>query len=180
MNRDRRLSSEEMFEKARQLTTWHYQWMIVHEFLPLFIGQAMVNDILRNGRRFYRPDVGFIPVEFQGAAYRFGHSMVRPVVPGEPGRRQRRLGLLRDDLRPLGGGPGRPGRPARWRPGAPALHRLADVLRFRPDLHGRPAGNTNPAIRPNKLIDTTISTPLLRLPIQTIAGGVPGDIISLP
>ena len=41
-------------------------------------------------------------------------------------------------------------------------------------------GSTNPAIRPNKLIDTAISTPLLRLPIQTIAGGVPGDIISLP
>ena len=67
-----------MFEKARQLTTWHYQWMIVHEFLPQFIGQTMVNDILRNGRRFYRPEVGFIPIEFQGAAYRFGHSMVRP------------------------------------------------------------------------------------------------------
>ncbi len=52
--------------------------MIVHEFLPLFIGQPMVNDILRNGRRFYRPEVGFIPIEFQGAAYRFGHTMVRP------------------------------------------------------------------------------------------------------
>ena len=67
-----------MFEQARRLTTWHYQWMIVHEFLPLFIGQAMVDDILRNGRRFYRPEVPFIPVEFQGAAYRFGHTMVRP------------------------------------------------------------------------------------------------------
>src|SRR5262245_33067667 len=77
VSRDRRLGSEEVFEKARQLTTWHYQWMIVYEFLPHFIGQTMVNDILRDGRRFYRPSVGFLPIEFQGAAYRVGHSMVR-------------------------------------------------------------------------------------------------------
>ena len=30
--------------------------MIVHECLPAFIGQSMVNDILRSGRRFYRPE----------------------------------------------------------------------------------------------------------------------------
>jgi hypothetical protein len=77
-DRDRHLSSEEVFERARRLTTWHYQWMIVHELLPLFIGQPLVNDILRNGRRFYRPEVPFIPIEFQGAAYRFGHTLVRP------------------------------------------------------------------------------------------------------
>ena len=52
--------------------------MIVHEFLPLFIGQSMVDDILPNGRKFYRPREAFIPVEFQGAVYRFGHTLVRP------------------------------------------------------------------------------------------------------
>ena len=65
-----------------------------------------------------------------------------PVVPGESGRGQRRLGLLRDDLRPLGRGAGRSRRPARRRAGPSALHRLADVLRFRPDLHGSPATPT--------------------------------------
>ncbi|HEU5319272.1 MAG TPA: peroxidase family protein, partial [Methylomirabilota bacterium] len=69
---DRRASAESVFQEARRLTTWHYQWMVVHEFLPLFVGQAMVDDILARGRRYYRPEVGFIPVEFQGAAYRFG------------------------------------------------------------------------------------------------------------
>ena len=73
-----RASPGEVFHHARQLTTWHYQWMILHEFLPLFIGQALVNDILEGGRRFYLPEEAYIPVEFQGAAYRFGHSMVRP------------------------------------------------------------------------------------------------------
>ena len=61
---DQRLSSEEIFLKARRLTTWHYQWMVVHEFLPLFIGQALVDDLFMNGRRVYRPSVPFIPVEF--------------------------------------------------------------------------------------------------------------------
>jgi hypothetical protein len=37
-------------------------------------------DAALRQRRFYRPAVGqaFMPVEFQGACYRFGHSMVRP------------------------------------------------------------------------------------------------------
>lgn len=56
------------------------QWIIVNEFLPQVVGFGVTQDILFHGRRFYRPEPGpaFIPVEFQGAAYRFGHSMVRP------------------------------------------------------------------------------------------------------
>ena len=68
------------FAQARRLITWHYQWIIVNEFLPQIIGASLTQNILTQGRRWYRPDPGpaFIPVEFQGAAYRFGHSMVRP------------------------------------------------------------------------------------------------------
>ena len=65
-----------MFRQARQLTTRHYQWMILHEFLPLFISEALVNEILADGRKFYRPAEAVMPVEFQGAVYRFGHSLV--------------------------------------------------------------------------------------------------------
>ena len=73
------ISDVDAFVEARRLTTYHYQWLILNEFLPLFVGQAMVDDILANGRRFYTPRYGkaFIPVEFQ-IVYRFGHSMVRP------------------------------------------------------------------------------------------------------
>jgi hypothetical protein len=72
-------TGDSAFAKARQLTTWHYQWLVLHEFLPQIVGQPMVDDIIRNGRRFYQPGMreGYIPVEFQAAAYRFGHSMVR-------------------------------------------------------------------------------------------------------
>ncbi|HMY90157.1 MAG TPA: heme peroxidase family protein, partial [Nitrosomonas sp.] len=69
----------EIFLEAQRLTRWHYQWIILHEFLPKTIGQALVDDILQNGRKFYQwNNAPYIPVEFSVAAYRFGHSQVRP------------------------------------------------------------------------------------------------------
>jgi len=51
----------------------------LHEFLPKTVGQALVDDILQNGRKFYQwNNAPYIPVEFSVAAYRFGHSQVRP------------------------------------------------------------------------------------------------------
>jgi Animal haem peroxidase len=65
---------------AREITLWHYQWLLVNEHLPQIAGQAIVNDVLARGNRFYRPPArdAFLPIEFGAAAYRFGHSMVRP------------------------------------------------------------------------------------------------------
>src|ERR1700734_98295 len=65
---------------AREVTLWHYQWLLVNEHLPQIAGQQVVNDVLRNGNRFYNPPPGdaFMPIEFGAACYRFGHSMVRP------------------------------------------------------------------------------------------------------
>ncbi len=68
------------FLLARQVTLWHYQWLLVNEHLPQIAGQAVVSDVLENGNRFYKPPPGdgFMPIEFGAACYRFGHSMVRP------------------------------------------------------------------------------------------------------
>ena len=68
------------FLLAREVTLWHYQWLLVNEHLPQIAGQGVVNDVLARGNRFYRPPAGdgFMPIEFGAAAYRFGHSMVRP------------------------------------------------------------------------------------------------------
>jgi Animal haem peroxidase len=149
---------DEVYRQARRLTTWHYQWMILHEFLPLFVGQEMVDDILRNRRKFYRPPVAQIPVEFQGAAYRFGHSMVRPSyranftsLQGQPF-----FAMIFDPLQDNNPDPDD------LRGSSRAPRRFIGWQTF------FDFGDGN--MRPNKLIDTTISTPLFNLPLSAIPG----------
>ncbi len=68
------------FDKARRLVTWHYQWIVLNDFLSEVLDPDILADIRSNGRQFYsftgRP---FMPIEFSVAAYRLGHSMVREV-----------------------------------------------------------------------------------------------------
>jgi Animal haem peroxidase len=79
---------DELFDEAQRIVRWHYQWIVVHEFLPAVVGEAMANDVIASApdgsaptihRRYFKwaGRDPFIPVEFSGAAYRFGHSMVR-------------------------------------------------------------------------------------------------------
>jgi hypothetical protein len=77
---------DELFEHAQRLVRWHYQWIVLTEFLPLVAGEATARAVLPAGpgeppaverRHFDWDGEPFIPVEFSGAAYRFGHSMVR-------------------------------------------------------------------------------------------------------
>lgn len=68
----------EIFLAARQIVTWHYQWMVLHDFLGRLTMPGIVDQILHDGRKFYRfKKFPYMPVEFSGAAYRLGHSMVR-------------------------------------------------------------------------------------------------------
>jgi hypothetical protein len=84
---------EWVFETARRLTRWHYQWAVIHDFLPRFVGDEIVGT---NGTvykevpgkspvinlTYYKPTNRqgrpFMPVEFAVAAYRFGHTIIRP------------------------------------------------------------------------------------------------------
>lgn len=69
----------EIFDEARRLVRWHYEWVVVHEFLPLTVGEELLADLETKGRRFYEPGENpAIPVEFSDAAYRFGHSQITP------------------------------------------------------------------------------------------------------
>jgi hypothetical protein len=68
----------ELFMDARRATTWHYQWIIVNDFLPRVLGRELVEEILLAGPEYYRPGKDpFIPFEFADAAYRYGHSQMR-------------------------------------------------------------------------------------------------------
>jgi len=69
----------ELFEKARRIAIRHYQWIILHDFLPKIVKKSVLDDVLENSNKFYFPDPAnpFLPLEFSFAAFRLGHSMVR-------------------------------------------------------------------------------------------------------
>jgi hypothetical protein len=110
---DKSIPRERAFEETQKLVRWHYQWVILEDFLPRIAGKAVVNDRVERKKdgiridlRWFHPKVNpFMPIEFSVAAYRFGHSQIRPVydlnqvvrdvpifIPGE------KVGEL-DDLR---------------------------------------------------------------------------------
>ena len=45
-----------LFSEARRVTTWHYHWVVVHDYLRLVAGQAVIDDILAHGRQIYQPE----------------------------------------------------------------------------------------------------------------------------
>jgi hypothetical protein len=153
--------SGNLFQEARRLVTWHYQWIIVNQFLPQILGQNMVNSILSGGRRWFRPSVPFIPVEFQ-LAYRFGHSMIRPSYAANLTSQPGRTPFFAFIFDPAGEGQADP---VDLRGGARAPRRFISWNVFFNFNDGN--------VRPNKLIDTKLSTPLFRLPLATLPDGAP-------
>jgi hypothetical protein len=153
------------YSQAHRLTVWHYQWIILHEFLPHIVPQSVIDDVLTNGRHFYDPlhDEAFIPVEFQ-ITYRFGHSMVRPSY---------RANLHGDNGQPFFGmifDPAEQGSPdpVDLRGNARAPRRFIGWQTFF-DFGGAYSAD----VRPNKRIDTKVSTPLFQLPLEVIPSGTP-------
>ena len=83
--RDDGVGEAALFDEARRALTWHYQWLIVNEFLPVLVGSELVDDVVRSGPRFYHPEGDtFIPVEFADAAFRYGHSQIRQLYRLRP------------------------------------------------------------------------------------------------
>jgi Animal haem peroxidase len=72
-------SEAQLFERAQQLTRWHYQWLVVNDFLKTMTLSGIVDKVLLGGPQHYAPRNGepYMPLEFSVAAYRFGHTMVR-------------------------------------------------------------------------------------------------------
>ena len=80
------------FNDLAREVAWHYQWIVLTDFLPRIVGPEMMAAVLPDFGTLSLPGSsratqtfsknlrpGEMPLEFAGAAYRFGHSMIRPV-----------------------------------------------------------------------------------------------------
>jgi hypothetical protein len=165
------LTGDELFKETQRVVRWHYQWVVVHDFLVRIAGQDVVDSILvpidrdhpelgkRVTTRFYRPkNRAYMPVEFSVAAYRFGHSQVRPTysindtVQGLP------IFSQSENPGPLEDFHGGRFLPRQW----------TIDWRFFLDLDG-----PGTARQPSRLIDTHLAEGLFKLP------GEPPDLESL-
>lgn len=156
------------FNQARRLVRWHYQWIVLHDFLPRLVDPGVLDDVRTNGPKFYEPQGGrrskepVMPLEFSVAAYRLGHSMIREsynynrVFSTDPGAlTTATLGLL---FRFTGGGGNAP-IPSNW---------IIDWRRFFP-------------VGPSELLNFTrrIDTKLVPQ-LHALPGFAPPDPVSLP
>ncbi|TCO64406.1 peroxidase family protein [Actinocrispum wychmicini] len=148
----------DVFNAAHRTVLWHYQWIILHEYLPANIGQDMTTAVLSNGLLYFDPyRTPFMPIEFSAAAFRFGHAQIRPSY---------RANLKGDNGSPFFGfifDPAGEGQadPVDLRGGFRAPRRFIGWQTFFDFGDGQ--------VKQNKLIKTAVSTPLFQLPLSAIA-----------
>lgn len=147
------------FETAQRLTRWHYQWLVANDFLPKLVGDATMRKIWRNWgdpeeepdirRRFFKPQKNpYMPIEFSVAAFRFGHSQIRPAYDLNEAVRQRPIFVPGDAVDPTGDLRGHRPLPAGW---------AIDWKLFFPLAEEHP-------VQPSRLINTRLSAELFDLP----------------
>ncbi len=153
------LNPDWSFAEVQQKVRFHYQWIVLNDFLPKIVAAAVLKEVVPHLSKhtnivkdkpklefFHYKNEPFMPLEFSVAAYRLGHSMVRP------GYR------LNDDVGPLPifpfkGDNGKPGLtgfrefPANW---------SIDWGRFI-DLEPRPYGDENDDKNPGNLTRTQLA-----------------------
>lgn len=82
------------FARIQREVRFHYQWMLVNDFLQTVVSEKVLRDVIphhyapkgKDNVRATPPNLMYfnlehepvMPLEFSAAAYRFGHSMVRP------------------------------------------------------------------------------------------------------
>jgi LysM repeat protein len=168
------LSGKELFERARRTVTLHYQWIVLHDFLPRVVETTVLADVLNGGRKFFQITPGeepTMPIEFSVAAYRFGHSMIRDAYSWNRNFEPASLGQL-FDFSGVSGGPsggmfGGPVLPSNW---------PIDWRRFF-DCSSASDVEPTPFLNTTRSIDTALALDLGVLPEH--GGAEAGDKASL-
>jgi signal recognition particle subunit SEC65 len=73
---------EQLFERAKAEVVRHFQWIILKDYLRTVLDANVLDDVEQHGPRRFRIEAEadlFMPLEFSGACFRFGHSMVQRV-----------------------------------------------------------------------------------------------------
>ncbi|HEX9553809.1 MAG TPA: peroxidase family protein [Streptosporangiaceae bacterium] len=81
------ITGADLFDSAKRALTWHYQWIVVHDFLPRLVGTELADEVLAHRGRFFNPapSDAYLPLEFADAAYRYGHGQIRHAYQLQPG-----------------------------------------------------------------------------------------------
>lgn len=166
-------------EQIQDSVRWHYQWAVVHDFLPTIIQRDVLAQVFL--QRTDDPDttndhptfgipyladrvaqgatplLPLMPVEFSVAAYRFGHSMIRPIyrLNSTIERRQ----IFAGDADPAGSLGGMRPIPSDW---ALDWQYFLDIDQG----HAHPQAGNDPLPRtpqPSYKIDTSLVNPLAKL-----------------
>lgn len=164
------------FREARKLVRWHYQYITVEQYLKVSLDTQVYDAVRAGGPTLFRArnpkgSPPKLPREFQVAAFRFGHSQVRP---GYAPNRTFGAPIFDATINPneadpndLRGGVRAPRRFVEW-----------DVFFDFGTLEIAPASSaggspvTRLKVKPNKAIDTVISTALFELPVAAALPGV--------
>lgn len=139
------------FDEARKLLIQHYQWIVLDDFLERICDPNIVKMVRYKGARFFDPPARcfYVPLEFSIAAYRFGHSKVRSAYDDFNEFQAGALG----DLFQFAGQP----LPDDWVISWPSFLDAENSKRF------------------PRRIDTSLSSPLLNLGDQQLAGQDPSE-----
>jgi hypothetical protein len=151
---------QELFKMAQKSVRRHYQWVVVHQFLAATLDPAVFAAVAASGPSVYLGALRQkIPREFQVAAYRFGHSQIRPgyKVNGAFGAPifDARVDPREEDPNDLRGGRRAARRFVEW----------DTFFDFGTNEIDPDTGKVQDKVKRNKRVDPFISSPLFDLPV---------------
>lgn len=154
----------DLFKLAQKEVRRHYQWIVVNQFLKTTLDPEVFKKVRDEGPSVYVGDKRQkIPREFQVAAYRFGHSQIRPgykinIGFGAP-IFDARIDPREADPNDLRGGRRATRRFVEW----DTFFDFGTLEAAPADAKDNPAV-TRPKVKKNKRIDPFISSPMFDLP----------------